>query len=131
MKNSYDSSEGKKQKKNTDHQVFMAIHAWPHTFWFYFKTVFFFQVVYSEYLGQSKEEFLRENGPHMSLAAKVVLVLTEAAAGSPIVYLQVLFSEWLGKTMMTAVFRNSWDRLRPSLKVILGRGYSLHLYIYI
>ncbi|XP_041102628.1 uncharacterized protein LOC121313913 [Polyodon spathula] len=77
-------------------------------------------VLYSEYSGQSKEEFLRENGPHMSLATKVVLVLTEAAAGSPIVYLQVLFSEWLGKAMITAVFRNSWDRLRPSLQVILG-----------
>ncbi|XP_043921818.1 uncharacterized protein LOC122797090 [Protopterus annectens] len=78
------------------------------------------QVLTWEKLGQSKEEFLKTNSPLIASAAKVLLILTETAAGSTFVYHQILFSEWLGKTILIAVFRNPWPLLRTALRAMLG-----------
>ncbi|XP_072324730.1 uncharacterized protein [Scyliorhinus torazame] len=66
------------------------------------------------------KEFLRITAPKIATAKKIVVLLTEEAAVSPFVYHQVLFSEWLGRPIATAMFRNMWKRFRPSLRVILA-----------
>lgn len=71
-------------------------------------------------LGKSKEEFLQINGPHMATATHVIVILTDAATLSPFVFHEVLFADWLGKRIVTAMFKNVWPGLRPSLKAILG-----------
>jgi len=75
-------------------------------------------------LGKSKEEFLQINGPLMATATHVIVVLTEAATLSPFVFHEVLFADWLGKKLVTAMFKNVWHGLRPSLKAVLGMVYS-------
>ncbi|XP_045158971.2 uncharacterized protein LOC123524677 isoform X2 [Mercenaria mercenaria] len=71
-------------------------------------------------LGKSKEEFLEINGPQMATATHVVVLITEAASSSPFVFHEVLFADWLGKKLVSAVFKNIWPTLRPSLKAVLG-----------
>lgn len=71
-------------------------------------------------LGKSKEEFLQINGPHMATATHVIVVLTDAATLSPFVFHEVLFADWLGKKLVTAMFKNVWHTLRPSLKAVLA-----------
>ncbi|XP_060600078.1 uncharacterized protein LOC132753608 isoform X2 [Ruditapes philippinarum] len=71
-------------------------------------------------LGKSKEEFLEINGPQMATATHVVVLVTEAAAASPFVFHEVLFADWLGKKLVSAVFKNVWPNLRHSLKAVLG-----------
>ena len=71
-------------------------------------------------LGKSKEEFLQINGPHMATATHVIVVLTDAATLSPFVFHEVLFADWLEKKLVTAMFKNVWHTLRPSLKAVLG-----------
>jgi hypothetical protein len=78
------------------------------------------QVIHHQKLGQSKEEFLQLNGPQMATASHVLMVLTDAAVGSPFVFHEVLFADWLGKKLITAMFRNTWNALRVSLKAVLG-----------
>ncbi|XP_070556789.1 uncharacterized protein [Ptychodera flava] len=78
------------------------------------------QVLSHEKLGQSKDEFLQVNGPHVATAKHIVVVMTEAAASSPFVFHEVLFADWLGKTIVTAMFKNVWPKLRPSIKAVLG-----------
>ena len=79
-----------------------------------------FQVLHHQKLGQSKEEFLSLNGPQMALSSHVMVVLTEAATTSPFVFHEVLFADWLGKRLVTAMFANTWASVRPSLKAVLG-----------
>ncbi|KAK6188573.1 hypothetical protein SNE40_004721 [Patella caerulea] len=74
----------------------------------------------SQKLGKSKEEFLRINGPQIATASHVVVVMTEAATSSPFVYHEALFADWLGKKLVTAMFKNTWTNLRPSAKAVLG-----------
>jgi len=83
----------------------------------------------SHKLGRSKEEFLEINGPQMALATHVVVVVTEAAAGSPFVFHEVLFADWLGKKLVSAVFKNIWPSLRPSLRAVLGAYTMVHMVI--
>ncbi|KAK3579113.1 hypothetical protein CHS0354_022133 [Potamilus streckersoni] len=71
-------------------------------------------------LGRSKEEFLEINGPNIATVTNVIVLLSEAAASSLFVFHEVLFSDWLGKKLVTAVFKNVWFSLRPSLKAVLG-----------
>ena len=78
------------------------------------------QVLHHQKLGQSKEEFLRLNATQMACAGYVLILLTEAATNSPFVFHELLFSDWLGKKIVTAIFKNTWAILRPSLKAILG-----------
>ena len=73
-------------------------------------------------MGQSKEEFLLHNGPQMALATFVLVLMTEGAINSPFVFHEVLFADWLGKKLITAVFKNTWLALRASLKAVLGRN---------
>lgn len=72
-------------------------------------------------LGKSKEEFLQINGPQVAMATQVIVLLTEAATGSPFVFHEVLFADWLGKKLVTAMFKNTWTNLRSSLKAVLGK----------
>lgn len=76
-------------------------------------------------LGKSKEEFLEINGPQMATATHVIVLVTEAAALSPFVFHEVLFADWLGKKLVSAVFKNVWFNLRPSLKAVLGEKHLL------
>ncbi|KAI0210932.1 hypothetical protein LSAT2_004273, partial [Lamellibrachia satsuma] len=78
------------------------------------------QVLHHQKLGQSKEEFLRLNAGQMACAGYVLILLTEAATNSPFVFHELLFSDWLGKKIVTAMFKNTWTSLRPSLKAVLG-----------
>ncbi|XP_021372208.1 uncharacterized protein LOC110462547 isoform X1 [Mizuhopecten yessoensis] len=71
-------------------------------------------------LGKSKEEFLNINGPVMATSSQVVVLLTEASTTSPFVFHEVLFADWLGKKLVTAMFKNVWTNFRASLKAVLG-----------
>lgn len=75
----------------------------------------------SQKLGRSKEEFLEINGPQMATATHVIVLVTEAASSSPFVFQEVLFADWLGKKLVSAVFKNVWFNLRPSMKAVLGK----------
>ena len=86
-------------------------------------------------LGRSKEEFLEINGPQMATATHVIVLLSDAAATSPFVFHEVLFADWLGKKIVTAMFKNSWYNLRPSMKAVLGNRsnniiqlFSIHIH---
>ena len=57
----------------------------------------------------------------MATATHVIVILTDAATLSPFVFHEVLFADWLGKKLVTAMFKNVWPSLRPSLKAVLGR----------
>lgn len=80
----------------------------------------FFQVFKHERLGQSREEFLQVNSPHLASSSHVIVLLSTAAATSLFVYNEVLFADWLGKPLLVAMTANSWDKLRPNLQAILG-----------
>ncbi|KAJ8305059.1 hypothetical protein KUTeg_017387 [Tegillarca granosa] len=71
-------------------------------------------------LGRSKEEFLQINGPQIALATHVIVIMTGAVLASPFVFHEVLFADWLGKKLVTAMFKNVWKEIRPSLKAVLG-----------
>ena len=77
-------------------------------------------MIHHQKLGQSKEEFLQLNGPQMATASFVLMVMTDAAVASPFVFHEVLFADWLGKKLVTAMFRNTWSTLRVSMKAVLG-----------
>lgn len=74
----------------------------------------------SRKLGNSKDEFLQANGPAIAMATNVIVLMTEAAVSSPFVFHEILFADWLGKKLVTAMFKNTWSKLRPSLKAVLG-----------
>ena len=57
----------------------------------------------------------------MATATHVLVVLTDAATNSPFVFHEVLFADWLGKKLFTAMFKNTWRNLRPSMKAVLGQ----------
>ncbi|XP_051785315.1 uncharacterized protein LOC127528469 [Erpetoichthys calabaricus] len=78
------------------------------------------RVLQNEKLSHTKEEYLKACASHLTSAKKVLVLLTDTAPGSSVIYLQVLLSEWLGKQFLIAVYKNSWERLRPSLKLVLG-----------
>ncbi|XP_071510154.1 uncharacterized protein [Diadema antillarum] len=73
-----------------------------------------------EKLGSSRDEFLQINGPHVAAAKHILILMTDAASVSPFVFHEILFADWLGKTLVTAMFKNSWEKLRPSLKAVIG-----------
>lgn len=77
-------------------------------------------VIHHQKLGQSKDEFLQINGPHMATATHLLVVLTETAASSPFVFHEILFGDWLGKKVLVAMFKNVWPTIRPGLKAVLG-----------
>lgn len=83
--------------------------------------IWLFQVIHHQKLGQSKEEFLRFNGPFMATCNYVLLVLTEHATKSPFVFHEMLFADWLGKKIIVALFKNDWLNLRPSMRAVIGR----------
>lgn len=58
----------------------------------------------------------------MATATHVIVLVTEAASTSPFVFQEVLFADWLGKKLVSAVFKNVWFNLRPSLKAVLGKN---------
>ncbi|XP_038057183.1 uncharacterized protein LOC119728850 [Patiria miniata] len=78
------------------------------------------QVCCHEKLGQSKEEFLAINGPLIATAKHVIILLTEGATASPFIFHEVLFADWLGKSLVTVMFKNVWQKMRPSLKAVIG-----------
>ena len=78
-------------------------------------------------LGRSKEEFLEINGPQMATATHVIVLMSDAAATSPFVFHEVLFADWLGKKLVTAMFKNVWHSLRPSLKAVLGNKSTTYI----
>ncbi len=51
--------------------------------------IVYLQVVHHQKLGQSKEEFLQLNGPHMAAATFVLVVMTNPASASPFVFHEV------------------------------------------
>ncbi|CAH1255351.1 Hypp1518 [Branchiostoma lanceolatum] len=80
------------------------------------------QVDTHDKLGQSKEEFLQINAPRIAGCKNILVLLTEAAATSPFVFNEVVFAEWLNRTIVTALFKNMWCKLRPAMKAILGEN---------
>ncbi|XP_069074997.1 uncharacterized protein [Pleurodeles waltl] len=79
-----------------------------------------FQVLTCTKLGKSKEEFLQSAGPLIGSAKKIVVLLSESTDGSPFVYHLVIFCEWMRKLPIITMFNNCWQKLRPTLKAILG-----------
>ncbi|XP_074642986.1 uncharacterized protein LOC141900130 [Tubulanus polymorphus] len=77
-------------------------------------------VFHHQNLGQSKDEFLLQNGPTVATSTHILVLMTDAAVNSPFVFHEIMFADWLGKKLVTAMFRNTWDGLRPSLKAVLG-----------
>lgn len=82
-------------------------------------------VLSHEKLGQSRDEFLQLNGSHIATCKNVVVLLTEAASSSPFVFHEVLFADWLGKSVVCLMFKNVWPKLRPALKAILGESMAI------
>ncbi len=95
--------------------------------WRYNNRLAWFQVIHHDgmKLGRSKEEFLQINGPLVATATHVMVLLTDAATGSPFVFHEVLFADWLGKKLVTVMFKNVWSDLRVSLKAVLGNSFIL------
>ena len=56
----------------------------------------------------------------MSSATHLLVLLTDSVTSSPFIHNEVLFGDWLGKKIVTAMFKNCWSSLRPSLKAVLG-----------
>ncbi|EDO28203.1 predicted protein [Nematostella vectensis] len=71
-------------------------------------------------LGQSKEDFLKLNGPDLGASSSVVVLMSEASATSVFVYSELLFADWLNKPFIVAMAKNSWGAMRPSVQAILG-----------
>ena len=90
---------------------------------FIYHIIFSLQVIHHDTLklGRSKEEFLQINGAHLATASHIVVLLTDAAAASPFIFHELLFADWLGKKLVTAMFRNIWPGMRAALKAVLGR----------
>ena len=61
----------------------------------------------------------------MAQAMFVLVVMTTPAAASPFVFHEVLFADWLGKKLVTAMFNNTWSSLRVSLKAVLGENTNI------
>ena len=57
----------------------------------------------------------------MATASHVIVIVTESIANSPFVFHEVLFADWLGKKLVSAVFKNVWFSFRPALKAVLGK----------
>ncbi|XP_068747713.1 uncharacterized protein [Montipora capricornis] len=79
-----------------------------------------FQVFKHERLGQSRDEFLQLNAPHLASCRQVIILLSDTAATSLFVYNEVLFADWLGKPFVIVMVTNSWSKLRPNMQAILG-----------
>ena len=73
-----------------------------------------------EGLGQSKEEFLQLNAPHIAACSHMIVLLSTTAASSLFVYNEVMFADWLRKAFVVVMVTNSWDKLRPAMQAILG-----------
>ena len=73
-------------------------------------------------LGGSKEEFLKANAPLLTTCSTGLVLLTDSSVHSPFIFQEVLFADWLGKKLLTAVFSNMWPGLKPSLKAVLGKS---------
>ena len=71
-------------------------------------------------LGQSKDEFLRLNACNIASSSYVVLLLTNAGCCSPFVLYEAVFSIWLGKPLIVAVFENCFDNAKQALLVMLS-----------
>ena len=80
----------------------------------------FSQVFKHERLGQSRDEFLQLNAPHLASCRQVIILLSDTAATSLFVYNEVLFADWLGKPFVIVMVTNSWSKLRPNMQAILG-----------
>ena len=79
-----------------------------------------FQVCQHNRLGQSKDEFLQLNGPHMAVCHYVIVVMTTASAQSLFVYNEILLADWLEKSIVVLMFNNSWLSTRTCVQSILG-----------
>lgn len=87
------------------------------------------QVLTHEKLGQSRAEFLQLNGAILAQCSHVICILTDAAAASPFAFHEVLFSCWLGGRMMiSAVFKNVWEKLKNPIKAALGESPHLSMF---
>ena len=56
----------------------------------------------------------------MSSATHLLILLTESSTSSPFVHNEVLFGDWLGKKLVSAMFTSCWSALRPTLRAVLG-----------
>ncbi|XP_075246190.1 uncharacterized protein LOC142339800 [Convolutriloba macropyga] len=70
----------------------------------YFTAKGFF-VTYHQKLGQSREEFLMENGPIMAQCSNFLVIMSQSGASSPFVYNEVVFVEWMERNMCTVLMR--------------------------
>lgn len=62
----------------------------------------------------------KSNSRYLSEAATVVFIMSSSTERSHFVFKELLLVAWLDKPILTAVFRNSWNASRYSLKAILG-----------
>lgn len=83
----------------------------------------FFQVHWHQSFGSSEEISLqsKSNARYLAEAAMVIFVMTSSTEKSNFIFRELSFVAWLGKPIITAVFRNSWKTSRHSLKAIIGK----------
>ena len=78
------------------------------------------QVLSHRSLGHSKEEFLRQNAQNIASSSHVVFIFTSNGSCSPFTFYEVLFSVWLGRPLIVAVFEKFFDTARLALLAILS-----------
>ena len=64
-----------------------------------------FNVTYHQKLGASREEFLIANGPIMAQCSNFLVIVSQSGAGSPFVYNEVVFVEWMERNLCTILVR--------------------------
>ena len=78
------------------------------------------QVLSHTKLGQSKDEFLRLNAHDIASSSHAIFLFTSKGCCSPFTFYEVVFSIWLGKPLIVAVFENCFDTTRRTLSAILS-----------
>ncbi|PAA72933.1 hypothetical protein BOX15_Mlig007340g1 [Macrostomum lignano] len=77
------------------------------------------RVSHVEELDESRDDFLRKNGPAMAACGHVLVLLTEHSPRSAVFYHCVMFAEWLGRRVIVLFLTNCWFQLRPALRALL------------
>lgn len=83
---------------------------------------FFSQVHTHDDLDSSKPALhSKSDARYISEAAIVVFIMSSSTERSHFAFKELLLVAWLDKPIITAVFKNSWNDARYSMKAILGQ----------
>ena len=63
----------------------------------------------------------KSNARYLSEAATVIFIMSSSTERSHFAFKELLLVAWLDKPILSAVFKNSWNDTRYSMKAILGQ----------